>query len=151
MDTIEQKVAVDLSGTLPVDTAVLYTVIPGTNKRSGWDIVMAGPGHAKTIALNSENERKRLLLEQRIESARINSRKWKPEDKQADESRREFVESLVARIVSWTPVNFGDGPVEFSEKAAVTLLLSPRLGGYVTQIVDFLIDERTFMKDSANN
>jgi hypothetical protein len=149
----------DLSGAdaLPSDTGTLQTVFPGTNKRTGWDVTFAGPGHPKTIALNQETSRKELHKSEQIERARVNGRKWKGDDKTPDEQRREFIEGLVARIVCWTPVNFGEGPVEFAEgdatapKRAIELLLKPKLGAYVAQFVDYLIDERAFMKDSANN
>lgn len=158
-DVVNGAPVVDLSGgeALPADSAVLHIVLPGTNKRTGWDVTFAGPGHPKTIALNNETSRKQLHRQEQIERAQVNGRKWKGDDKTPDEQRREFVEGLVARVISWTPVNFGDGPVEFNEgdatapKRAVDLLLKPKLGAYVAQFVDFLIDERTFMKDSANN
>lgn len=144
-------VSVDLSATLPSDTAELHMVVPGSNKRNGWVITMAGPGHAKTVALNNETARKQLQLDQRIEQARVNGRKFKSEDKQPDEQRREFIESLVARIVTWTPISIGDEKFEFSDKTAIDLLSRPVMGPYVAQIVDAIIDERFFMKDSANN
>lgn len=149
-------VAADLSGAMPADTAVLYTVFPGTNKRTGWNITFAGPGHPKTIAFNNDAERKRLHKAAMIERAQVNGRKWKgDEDKQPDESRRESVESWVARIVSWTPVDFGGGPVEFNEgdatapTRAVELLMQPKLGAYLLQMVEFMLDEKSFMTDSA--
>jgi hypothetical protein len=151
---------IDLSGddALPADTAVLHTVYPGTNKPTGWDITFAGPGHMKTVAFSLSKERERLHRAAQIERSQINGRKWKgDDDKPPEQSRRDFVGDLVARIVSWTPVNFGDGPVEFNEgdpaaeKRAVELLCKPKLGGYVAQIVEFLIDERSFMKASASN
>lgn len=142
---------VDLTAIMPSDTADLHIVAPGTNKRIGWVITIAGPGHDKTVAFNNGNERKRLALEQRIESSRVNGRKWKGDDKQPDDSRREFIEGLVARIVTWTPVDIGAGPVAFSDKAAVELLLNPKMGPFVAQIVDFLLDERSFTTGSATD
>lgn len=147
---------VDLLTTLPNDTAELHMVVPGSNQRTGWVITMAGPGHPKTVALNNETSRKQLLLEQRIEQARVNGRKFKSEDKQPDDNRREFIESLVARMVTWTwqgqpALKIGDEDIVFSDKAAVELLLRPVMGLYVAQIVDAVVDERFFMKGSATN
>lgn len=150
MDTLNGAVT-DLSALIPEDTSPLYIVVPGTNKRTGWVITLAGPGHPKTVALNNETARKQLLLEQRIENARVNGRKFKSEDKQPDEQRREFIESLVARMVTWTPIKIGDEAFEFSDKIAVDLLSRPVMGPYVAQIVDALIAEGAFMKDSAIN
>lgn len=149
MDEANGEAVADLTALLPNDTAVLHMVVPGTNKRIGWDITMAGPGHPKTIALSNEATRERLHRDALIEQARVNGRKWKGEDKQAEESRREFIEGLVGRIVTWTPVKIGDEVVEFSEKAAIEFLLRPHLGPYVAQITDFLLEERSFMTDSA--
>lgn len=150
MDTETNKpVVANLADDLPMDTADLHVVKPGTNKRTGWVVTFAGPGHPKTIALNNETSRKQLDEAKRIKQQQANGRKVKIDDEQPEENRREFIEGLVARIVTWTPVDFGEGPVEFSDQAAVTLLLDPKKGSYVAQFVDFLIDDRAFMKGSA--
>jgi hypothetical protein len=146
--------AIDLSGTLPSDIAVLHTVKPGTNVRTGWDITFAGPGHPQTVALNNKRERERLHKAANIERSQINGRKWKgDDDKDPQESRRDFLTDLTARIVSWTPVDFGTGEVKFESPTdapnAVELLMNPHLGTYVSQMVDFLLDEQAFLTDSA--
>jgi hypothetical protein len=141
----------NLADALPMDTADLYIVRPGTSKRTGWVITMAGPGHPQTIELNNETSRKQLDETRTIKQQQANGRKVKIDEEQPEDNRREFVESLVARIVTWTPVDFGDGPVEFSPKAAVNLLLDPKKGAYVGQIVDYLIAEKSFMKGSATD
>lgn len=143
--------AVDLSALIPIDTADLHIVAPGTNERTGWVITFAGPGHPKTIAINNETSRKQLEEAKRIKQAQANGRKYKADDVQPEESRREFIEGLVARMVAWTPVKIGAETFEFSDKVAVDLLLRPVMGAFVSQIVEFLIDERTFTKDSANS
>lgn len=146
--------AADLSALLPEDTAVLTICKPGTSDPVGppaWEITMAGPGHPKTVALNNKQQRETEDRNARLEAQRQNGRKVKPETKADGERTREFVEGLVARIVSWTPVKIGDETIEFSEKAAISLLLRPQMGAFVAQIVDFLIDERAFMKGSANS
>ncbi|HEY4724324.1 MAG TPA: hypothetical protein VII92_20885 [Anaerolineae bacterium] len=140
----------DLSELIPSDIGILHIVKPGTSEKTGWQITMAGPGHPKTVAFNNANERKRRDHENRIEAARINCRKYKPEDFADGESRKEFIEGLVSRIVTWTPVKIGQEVIEFSDNAAIELLLRPIMGSFVGQIVDYLIDERAFMKDSAN-
>jgi hypothetical protein len=147
--TTEPNTVTNLVDDLPMDTADLHVVKPGTNKRTGWVVTFAGPGHPKTIALNNEASRKQLDESKRIKQQQANGRKVKIDDEQPEENRREFIEGLVARIVTWTPVDFGNGPVEFSDTAAVELLLDPKKGAYVSQFVDFLIDDRAFMKDST--
>ena len=147
MDTPKMS-AVDLTGMLPVDTAVLQIYRPGTNEPIGWEWTMAGPAHAKTVEFNNNAARKASHRDMLMEQARVNNRKWKGEDKQPEERRREFIEGIVARIVTWTPVQIGSTVYEFSEKSAVELLLKPEMGAFVAQAVDFLIDERAFTKDS---
>lgn len=151
MSDASPPAAVDLTAIMPADTADLHIVAPGTNRRTGWVITFAGPGHERAIALSNNAQRKRLALEQRIEQARVNGRKWKGDDKQPEENRREFIEDLVGRIVTWTPVDIGDGPIAFSDKAAVELLLRPKMGFAVAQISDFLLDERSFTTGSATD
>jgi hypothetical protein len=139
--------AINLGAVL--DTSELHVLAPGSNVRTGWAITFAGPGHAQTVAFSNAKERQRLALEARIEAARTNGRRWKPDDRQPDEVRRTFIEDLTARIVTWTPVDVGDGPIEFSQEAAVVLLLNPKMGFAVSQITEFLLDERSFTKGSA--
>jgi hypothetical protein len=149
-DIMSEQVVADLSAGLPMDTADLHIVFPGTNKRTGWIITCAGPGHPKTIAANQESERERLHRAAQIERAQVNNRKWKGDDDiTPDENLRKIVSGVVARIVSWTPVDFGQGPIEFSDKAAIDLFMDPKKGAYFGQVVDFLTAERAFMKDSA--
>lgn len=136
---------------LPMETADLHIVSQGTNKRTGWVITCAGPSHPQTIALMDEAERERLNKAAQIERAQVNGRKWKgDEDVDPQESRRKTIRQIVSRIVTWTPVDFGTGPIEFSPKAAVELFMDPAKGAYFGQLVDFITAERAFMKDSAN-
>jgi len=140
---------VNLAGALPHQSAELSIVFQGTSKPTGWVITIAGPGHPKTIAYNNEMERERLHRDALIEQSRANGKKYKSDELTPEESRRKFVEGLTARIVTWTPVDFGWGVVEFSEKTGVDTLLRPELGFAVGQIVDYLVGERAFMKDAA--
>ncbi len=142
---------INMADDLPNDTAELHVVKPGTNIRTGWVITLAGPGHPQTIALQNEGERERLHKAAEIERAQVNGRKWKGDDDQPEEARRKLVSRVTRRIVGWTPVDFGDGPVEFSHDNAVKLFIDPKKGSYFGQVVDFLTAERAFMKDSENS
>ena len=145
---------VDLSSVLPIDTAVLDIVVPGTSKRTGWSITFAGPNHPKTVAQNERLARHNLEREQRIEMARVNGRKWKGDNKSVDEARRENVEWIVSRIVDWTPIKiaqFSPDPVAFSEKVAIELLAQPYMVAFFAQMVDFLQAEASFTPASAMN
>lgn len=142
----------NMADDLPDDTAEIHIVKSGTNIRTGWVITLAGPGHPQTIALNNELERERLNRSAQIERAQVNGRKWKgDEDEQPEDARRKIVSQVCRRIVSWTPVDFGEGAVEFSQENAVKLFLDPKKGAYFGQIVEFLTAERAFTKGSAKN
>ena len=71
------------------------------------------------------------------------------DDEQPEESRRKFISRISRRIVGWTPVDFGDGPVEFSQDNATKLFMDPKFGSFFVQVVDFLTAERAFIKGSA--
>lgn len=143
---------VNMADDLPLDTAELHIVKPGTNIRTGWVITLAGPGHPQTIELMNEGERERLHRSTLIEQAQINGRKWKGDaDKQPDEERRKTISRVCRRIVGWTPVDFGEGSVTFSQENAVKLFMDPKKGAFFGQIVDYLTAERAFMKDSENS
>ena len=142
---------INMADDLPNDTAELHVVKPGTNIRTGWVITLAGPGHPQSIAMMNEGERERLHRSAEMERAQVNGRKWKGEDQQPDEARKKTVSSVCKRIVGWTPVDFGEGTVEFSHENAVKLFMNPKFGAFFGQVVDFLTAERAFMPDSANS
>ncbi|KTR02552.1 hypothetical protein NS365_21440 [Aureimonas ureilytica] len=141
---------VDLSAFVPTDTALLEILAPGGVNGTGWTITFAGPSHPKAVAYAEENSRKNLRRQRQIEAAQINNRKFKPEEREVDEVRRENVAWIVARILDWTPVKLGPGgPVAFSEEAAFQMLLDPNYGWVFAQVVEFMTDERSFTKGSA--
>lgn len=141
--------AINMADDLPEDTAELHIVKPGTNIRTGWVITLAGPGHPQTISLSNELQRERLQRSAEIERAQVNGRKWKGDDAQPEDERRKSVSDVCRRIVTWTPVDFGEGVIEFSQENAVKTFLDPKKGAFYAQVVDFLIADRAFMKGSA--
>lgn len=147
----EKTTVINMADDLPQDTAELHIVKPGTNIRTGWVITLAGPGHPQTIEIMNEGERERLHRSAEIERAQVNGRKWKGADEQPEENQRKFVSRICRRIVGWTPVDFGDGPVEFSQENAVKTFMDPKKGSFFVQVVEFLTADRSFMKGSANS
>lgn len=144
----------DISDAIPSDEGVLHIVVPGTNKRTGWQITFAGPGHAKTVAQNNELSRAALQKAERIEMAQVNARKWKGDGKQPQDVRRENVDWVVGRILTWTPVRikqFSVDQVEFSDKVAKELLMQPYMAPYFVQMTDYLADQASFIAGSASN
>lgn len=142
--------AIDLSAFVLNDTAILEILAPGGVTSTGWNITFAGPGHPKAVAFNEAKTRENLRRQRQIEAAQVNGRKFKPEDREVDEVRRENVAWIVARIIDWTPVKLGAGdPITFSDDAAFKLLLNPDFAWVLSQMVDFITDERSFTKGSA--
>lgn len=158
-EEIVNGTAIDLSDVMPEETGILHIVVPGTNKRTGWKIVFAGPSHPKTIAQNNEMSRQQLDKAERIEMAQVNNRKWKGEGKQVDDLRRENVDWIMGRIVSWTPIKikrFSAEDVELPENAtaeqikrAKELLAQPYMLPYFGQMIDYVADQASFIAASA--
>lgn len=140
---------VDLTAFLPQDVSILDILKPGGTEPTGWKITLAGPSHPQTIAWSNELSRKNLHRQKQIETAQINGRKYKGEDRSPDELRNENVQGIVSRIVSWTPVRIGDETFDFSPDRATELLLRPTMGWAYVQIVEYLGDEKSFTKASA--
>ncbi len=142
----------NMADALPQDTAELHIVRPGTNIRTGWVITLAGPGHPQTIELSDLSTRESLAKSAAIERAQVNGRKWKgDEDEQPEQARRKTVSRVCRRIVGWTPVDFGEGPISFSHENAVKLFMDPKKGSFYLQIVEFLTADAAFMPGSANS
>lgn len=142
--------AIDLTGIMPSDTAVLDILKPGGTDPTGWKITFAGPGHEKTIAWANENARRDLRRQQRIEAAQINGKKYKPDDREPEEVRRENVEWVVSRIVDWTPIKIGADVIAFTPERAVSLFLDRKMAWALGQCIEFLVDERSFSKGSPS-
>jgi hypothetical protein len=142
--------AIDIGGMIPQDESVREIMKPGGLEGTGWMITLAGPAHAKTQAWTLENSRKALRRQQQIEAAQVNGRKFKPEDRDVADARRENVEWVVSRIVDWTPVKIGPETFPFSDAKAVELLSRPTMGWAFSQIVEWIGDERVFTKGSAS-
>jgi hypothetical protein len=142
--------AIDIGGILPQDETTIEIMKPGGIEGTGWKVTLAGPAHEKTQAWVLENTRRNLRKQQQIEAAQVNGRKFKPEDRDVTDARRENVEWVVSRIVDWTPVKIGAETFPFSDAVAVDLLSRPALGFAFNQIVEAIGDERSFTKASVN-
>lgn len=141
--------AVDLSFDIPADSAVLEILKPASDVGTGWIVEFAGPGHVKTVEWIDKAQRKSIRKAALIEQAQNNNKKYKAEELEPAEARRENVQWVVSRIINWTPIKIGGETFEFSEKSAVDLLTRPNMGWAFVQMVDFLVDERSFIKGSA--
>lgn len=116
-----------------------------------WRITFAGPGHPQAIALADKATRKRLRQEQDIERARVNGKKWNPEERSPEEVRRDNVAFVVDRIVTWSGLVIGGQEVPFDHAAAMSMLLDPRAGSVFGRMFEFLVSEESFTKRSAKS
>lgn len=116
---------------------------------TGWKWFIAGPGHPQATALAERLGKEQLSRSKAQEMARVNGRKWKGEDESTDEVLRRVAEGLAGRVIGWTPIKFHGEDYPFSHENAVKLLMDPARGDtLVSQITEFLGDERSFMKRS---
>lgn len=136
-----------------VDTAELEVVYK--DKPTGWKITFAGPAHERTMAANDKLAKEALHHAKRIESARVNGKKFIPDDRTPEQARLENVKYLAARTLSWTPVNFSTEkdapPYECTPENVEKLYLNAAFGWLLRQINEFLDDDRSFMTGSATN
>jgi hypothetical protein len=144
-------VAVDLMAILPADTATIEILKPGGTEGTGWIITFAGPGHDKAVAWQNEQGKRNLRKQAQIEQAQVNGKKYRSEDRDVDDVRRDNVSWVVSRILGWTPVRLGGDPIVFSDVAATELLMQPRMAWALNQMVEFLADERSFTPRSASS
>ncbi|HRJ60167.1 MAG TPA: hypothetical protein PKZ99_03210 [Azospirillaceae bacterium] len=126
------------------NTATMIVKHPVDDQPTPWKITFAGPGHPQHEALQERLSRKALRKRAKQEAAQVNRSKWKGDDKEPDEARRENVEIIVDQIVGW------DGSsVPFSRETAIAMLLKPGYVFLVRQIDDFLENDKVFIKRSA--
>lgn len=155
--TDTKPASVKLGGTLYQTTAVLKMAFPDTvdsdnPKYTGWDLVIAGPGHPRTIEINNRIAERANKQASDRDRARVNGKKWNPPAPSPDDVRRETVSDACYRIVGWTgdpDFEDGKGPIAYSEEAAVELFMDQRKGSYFLQLIKFLYDDGTFMPASA--
>lgn len=142
--------AVNLAGFLPADSFEIEILAADGTTSTGWHITLAGPSHPQTVATAETLARRALRKSEQIEAAQVNGRKYKADERDVATVRRENVENVVSRILDWTPVDIGDGPVSFSKEAATELLLRPDMGWALVQIAEALASDQAFTKRSAS-
>lgn len=143
--------AVDLSGAIPLDT-IQHEVLAPDGSPTGWVIELCDVSHEKAQRHINDKARRRLHKERLQEQAQVNGRKYQADERTVDEAKLDNVRWLVSRMVDWTPVRvpfISAEPIRFSDEAATRVLMHPKLGFVVGQLVDVLIAERSFMPRSA--
>lgn len=138
---------VKLAEFIPDQTKVVE--IRSGDRPTGWTITICGPSHPKAIAWTNAKGKRDLQRAEQLDAQRLNGRKIKPEGSDLEEKRRENVGFVVSRIVDWSPVDLGAGPVSFSDTAATDLLADPQYGFVLGQLLEELEREGDFIRGSA--
>jgi hypothetical protein len=144
--------ALDISGLVPNDTAVLEIMKPGRLEKTGWRITMCSMTHPKAQAWSAQESGRQLRISNEIAAAQANGRRWAPEDVSVDEQRRRNVQWAVSRMLDWSPaIKMGPNgeEVSYSDEAATKLFCDPRMSWAFQQIIDFLTEEKSFYAASA--
>jgi len=145
---------VDLSGIVPVDVIHYEILKPGTTEGSGWFIEIADASHPQAVAWSNESARKSMKRQAAIEAQQLNGRKIKAEERDPEEQKRENIGWIVSRIVGWTPVKLAfisPEPIHYSQEAAYKVLLHPKMGFALIQLIDVIGDDKAFTKASATS
>lgn len=124
---------------------------PTTGEPTTWVWTFYGPGHPKTIEVANRVSRDALRKQAAQKQAQINGKKWKEEEQSIDLIRAENVATIVARTKTFTPVKLGADTISFSPDAATALLLDRKKGWLLSQILEFLRDDESFIQPSATS
>ena len=134
------------------DTAEME--VRANGRPTGWKWVFAGPGHPKTVEQADKIARRALKESQAKEQARVNGKKWTPEEETVESLRKRNVDFVIERLIDWSPIQVAgsDGkptPFPFSVENARSLLSDPSKGGLLQQAYEFIGDSDSFIKRSA--
>lgn len=140
---------IDIADIDAADESDMAVIVGG--KPTTWVWTFAGPGHLKTIALSNRLSRERLQREREIERARTNGKQWKPEVETPDEIRAKNVSTVVERLLRWSPARLDGEILPFSSEAATKLLSDPRKIALLLQALEFLGDDKSFIKRAATS
>lgn len=142
--------AFDLDDLAAIDQAEL-NIKRRDGAPTGWIWTIAGPGHPQTIALADKLTKEGFARSKAQEMARVNGKKWKGDDESADEIVRRTAGTLAGRVLGWTPVTMNEKDYPCTRENIVAILLDPKRGDtLVTQLAEFIADEKSFMKRSGN-
>jgi hypothetical protein len=120
-------------------------------KLTTWIWTFAGPGHDRTVAQSNRLSRERLHRDREQEASRVNGRKWKADEDTPDEMRQRNVGFVVERLLRWTPIKLNGEELAFSSEAASKLLGDPRKVSLLTQALEFLGEQKSFIRRSATS
>lgn len=138
--------AFDLSALDAADTADMTVMAFG--QPTNWVWTFAGPGHPKTMAQSDRYARESMITEKLQDQARVNGRKWKAVEESLEDRRAKNINHIVERLVGWSPVLMNGNDFPFSEANARAVLADRRKVDVYSQALEFLGDEKSFMRRS---
>jgi hypothetical protein len=95
--------------------------------------------------------RERLHEDAQKEQARVNGKKWKASDETPDEVRKRNVSFIVERLLRWTPIKLNGEDLPFSIENATKVLSDPRKVSLLIQALEFLNEDKSFIKRAATS
>lgn len=139
----------DLDDLAAIDQAELE-IKTRDGRPTGWKWFIAGPGHPQAVELGNRIGRENMARAKAQEMARVNGKKWKGDDETSEEAMRRTAENLAGRLLGWSPIKMHGEDYPFSHANAVALFLDRARGDtLVTQLTEFISDEKAFMKRSG--
>lgn len=133
---------------IPLDIMALDGVTP-----TGWVWQISGPGHEKAVKYQAEQSRKALRKAKLIEQAQVNGKKYVPEDRTADEQKRDNMAWIASRVLGWTPmalpfITGNKDPIPFSDENVIKVLMHEKMGFVFTQLVEAVTEDKRFTQRS---
>lgn len=118
-----------------------------------WYWWLAGPGHPMGEAQAARVSKEARRLNRSIQNAQANNRRWTAPEDNGEDIRESNVNWVMERFLRWTPdeQKFGPDLCRSSPENARKLLLDPRYGWLLDQLLEFLRDVNSFTRRSEKN
>ncbi len=139
----------DITSIATLDTAEMVINHPVTGAPTTWVWIIAGPGHPAAIAADrtASDESRREDLQK--EKARVNGRKWSGDFVDSVEQQQKNAGYFAKKVLGWSPVRINGADLAYSVPNVVKILIDPHYQTVYKQLIDFLVDEKSFMKPSS--
>lgn len=137
------------------DLATGETAEMAINTSSGapttWVWTIAGPGHPAAVKADREASDEARREDLKKDKARTNGRKYDPPFVDSAEQQKLNASYFAKKVLGWTPVRINGAEFPYSPANVTKILLDPNYQICYRQLLDFLTDERSFMKPSSVN
>jgi hypothetical protein len=133
MEAQASEGAFSLDGLVYRDT-LEFAICDQDGNETAWRIVLAGPGHAATVAFGETRENLARRREFERQAAERKGKVWAPPP--AAELNAEFAAQFAPRILGWSKVALGGTAFEYSAENARRLMADPALAFVASQILE---------------